>query len=518
MTRRPAQDVPAPARAPQARYLELVRLDDLERAPRNPKAHADDVIAGSVDHFGLVELITLDERTGRIVAGHGRLDSLLARRDAGATPPDGIELDTDGGWLVPVVRGWRSRSDADAESYLVTSNESTILGGWHRQELTELLAELEATSPQLLAVTGFTAADLDQMRADAAHATARAQSKTDPDDIPDPPPPVTQPGDLWLMGPHRLACGDSSDPAVLERLLDGDRARCLFTSPPYNIGAGYDSHDDKPTTWADYRAFLSAVLAATIAHVSDGGAVCWNIGTNPKTFHARQHLLLEEHGLTYLRTLVWQKVGVPLPLWHNTEADPRSGQFTPNYTHELVLVFARGDHDPAAEPDQSRALAAWPTRRPLTPAERAELVVIFAKGPKLKKGKPVSVADILANDVFTMAQPAATRDLPDGNATGRRTGGESNLDRRSVKAHPAPFPVALPEAFITHLADVGDIVLDPFAGVASTLLAAFRTGRRGYGVELDPGYVDVAVRRFEAHTGLTPVNAATGRPHTFLDN
>lgn len=142
------------------RRVEYMPLDSIERAPRNPKGHAASDIEGAIDRFGLGELPLLDERTGRLVAGHGRLDDFLARRDAGRGVPDGGRLDDDGGWLMPVVRGWASSTDADAEAYLITSNNLTTKGGWDRDGLAAILGDLAETDLALLTVTGFTEDDL----------------------------------------------------------------------------------------------------------------------------------------------------------------------------------------------------------------------------------------------------------------------------------------------------------------------------------------------------------------------
>lgn len=123
------------------RWTEYLPLDELQRAPRNPKGHADRLIAESMEVHGYVEQVTIDERTGRLVAGHGRLDSLLARKAAGAAPPDGILVDDQARWLVPVGRGWASADDQQAENYLLVSNEGTIAGGWVDGELLAMLDE-----------------------------------------------------------------------------------------------------------------------------------------------------------------------------------------------------------------------------------------------------------------------------------------------------------------------------------------------------------------------------------------
>lgn len=133
---------PAPAPVP-ARWLELVPLNELVPAEANPKDHDEATIDGSLEQFGYVEPILRDERTGRVVAGHGRMESLDRRQSAGDLPPDGIEIGEDGRWLVPIVRGWSSKDDDEARAYLVVSNRSSETGGWHRRQLAEYLADMD---------------------------------------------------------------------------------------------------------------------------------------------------------------------------------------------------------------------------------------------------------------------------------------------------------------------------------------------------------------------------------------
>lgn len=147
----------------ERRRIEYMPLSEVERAPRNPKRHDADGIRASIDHFGLAEVPLIDERTGRLVAGHGRLDDLTGRRNDGQGPPDGVDVDEHGEWLVPVIRGWRSRSDPDAEAYLVASNQLTAKAGWDRQGLAELMADLQDIDPALAELTGFDAGELDDL-------------------------------------------------------------------------------------------------------------------------------------------------------------------------------------------------------------------------------------------------------------------------------------------------------------------------------------------------------------------
>lgn len=145
------------------RAVQYMPLDQVVEAARNPKVHDVDGIAASITEHGLGELPLLDERTGRLVAGHGRIRDLRDRAARGQAPPDGVDLDPDGGWLVPIIRGWSSRSDPSASSYLVGSNRLTINGGFDDTSLVVLLQELLAESPDLLAAAGFTSGDLDDL-------------------------------------------------------------------------------------------------------------------------------------------------------------------------------------------------------------------------------------------------------------------------------------------------------------------------------------------------------------------
>jgi hypothetical protein len=124
------------------RRTEYVRLDHLTPDPANPKAHAMGTIDNSISRFGLIDQIVRDDRTGHIISGHGRHDTLTTMRDRGDSPPEGIRVDADGHWLVPVVVGWASRTDAEAHAALIALNRTTELGGWVDDSLISLLDEL----------------------------------------------------------------------------------------------------------------------------------------------------------------------------------------------------------------------------------------------------------------------------------------------------------------------------------------------------------------------------------------
>lgn len=128
------------------RRIEHMRLHEIPRVVRNPKEHDLPGIRTSIEAFGAVVAGELDERTGRLFVGHGRLQVLEEVAAEQVSPPEGVLVD-DGAWLVPIVRGWSSRSDADAEAYLIANNRLTERGGWEERMLAEVLADVRDRRP-----------------------------------------------------------------------------------------------------------------------------------------------------------------------------------------------------------------------------------------------------------------------------------------------------------------------------------------------------------------------------------
>lgn len=162
-----AENAAAGAPVPAAVDSDSLRVDylpllALKRAPRNPKDHDLGALSQSFQRFGFVSPVVMDDRTGQLVAGHGRLDGLLQRQRAGEPPPKGIRADEHGAWHVPVVRGWASQSDVDAEAYLLADNQMTIAGGWIDAELLMLMRDLDKDA-EGLAGTGFDRDDLNEL-------------------------------------------------------------------------------------------------------------------------------------------------------------------------------------------------------------------------------------------------------------------------------------------------------------------------------------------------------------------
>lgn len=139
-------------------YIKYLPLSTLRASGRNPKRHDLIALSESFSRFGYVAPMILDERTGLLVAGHGRLDALRQTKARGAKPPGRITVDATGEWLIPVVHGVAFASEVDAEGYLLTDNQQVLLGDWDDEELARVLADLQAQDG--LYGTGFDAQEM----------------------------------------------------------------------------------------------------------------------------------------------------------------------------------------------------------------------------------------------------------------------------------------------------------------------------------------------------------------------
>lgn len=164
----------------EPRRIEYMPLESLQADPRNPKDHSVGTINDSISRFGTIDPISIDGRTGYIISGHGRTKALRAMHSRGETAPDGVKVDENGTWLVPVYAGWSSRSDTEASAALIALNQTTVMGGWVDESLLTLLDELEDVDGGLTGV-GFDYDDIDSLRAALADAEDLSDQGEDPE-------------------------------------------------------------------------------------------------------------------------------------------------------------------------------------------------------------------------------------------------------------------------------------------------------------------------------------------------
>jgi DNA modification methylase len=416
--------------------VEYVPVDTLKAYKRALRTHSPahiEQLEASIQAFGFVQPILVDAE-GEIVGGHGIFE---AARKAGYRS-------------VPVLR-LSHLSEAEKRTLRIALNRLAEKSGWNQELLALEFKELLEFDLTLdlnfdLAITGFASPEIDQLIESEANA-----SDTDPDDLaPDidlTQPPVSRLGDLWLLGEHRLICGDARQEATYAKLLGGERAAMGIHDAPYNVAIqGHVSKSGRHNefvmgvgewTTDEFTAFLARFLQHATAF-SRPGAVQWAF---MDWRHMGEMLTAGRSvGLELKNLAVWNKGVGALGSMLQVQ-------------HELVFMF-RDPHGPLINNVQ------------------------FGKYGRTK------------SNVW---------DFP----------GAAGL-RKELKLHPTPKPVALVADAIRDVSHRNDIVLDCFSGSGTTLIACAKVGRRGYAVELDPHYVDVAITRWEQWSGGKVLHAATG--------
>jgi DNA modification methylase len=426
------------------RSLEIIPRPraELKPDPANPRRHSKkqiQQIAESIRVFGFNVPILVD-RDGNVIAGHGRL---LACRELGIDPVPTLCL----GHLTP----------AQARAFRIADNKLTENGTWDDRLLAEQLRDLSLSGLDFdIEVTGFEMGEID-LRIASLEDTPAAGS--DPADIlPEVSvaPLVSKLGDLWLLGRHRVLCGNTLDPETFTALMGQQRARMVFTDPPYNVpieghasGLGTIHHRPFPMASgemneAEFAAFL--------------GQACRNLAA------------FSTAGSLHYICIDWRHLDVLVAAGREAYGELKN-----------VCVWVK---DNAGMGSLYRS--------------QHELVPVFKQrgGPHRNN---VQLGQFGRNRSNVWRYPGAN--------SFARGGVEDNL----LALHPTVKPVAMVADAILDGSARGDVVLDAFLGSGTTVIAAERTGRRCCALELDPGYVDTAIRRWQTLTGDKTRHAATGR-------
>jgi DNA modification methylase len=303
-------------------------------------------------------------------------------------------------------------------------------------------------------LTGFEMGEIDIILDEAAEAKGENTDREDEFEESLPGPAVTQPGDLWTLGRHRLLCGNALDPLAYDLLLEGKKATFIFTDPPYNVcvdghvcGNGAIRHREfamasGEMSQEEFTEFLTTVFHHLTAHSADGSihGICmdWR--------HLNEMITAGNAAYTELKNLcVWAKTNAGMGSLYRSQ-------------HELIFIWKSGS------------------------APHVNNIELGRHGRN-------------RSNIWTYA-----------GANTMRPGRHEELSM-----HPTVKPVALVADAIKDCTRRGGLVLDPFCGSGTTLIAAERTGRKARALEIDAAYVDVAVRRWQTYTGKTAVLEATGQ-------
>jgi DNA modification methylase len=417
--------------------IEYTPVRELHPYPNNARKHTEKQIRqlmGSVRRFGFNNPVLIDDNK-QIIAGHGRVEA--AKR---------LGIDA-----VPTCR-LSHLSEAEKRAYILADNRLAEKAHWDKgmvaielQGLIELDFDVE--------LTGFDTPEIDLILDAAREATEEAPGPED-----DVPPcrsgdAVSRPGDLWVLGQHRLMCADARSEAAYQGLLDGAKAQFIITDPPYNVrvdgnvcGLGKIRHREfamasGEMSEAEFTAFLEAVFRLLAANSIDGSIhdifMDWR--------HLTEMMATGRTVYSELKNLcIWNKSTAGMGTFYRSK-------------HELVFVWKNGT------------------------------------APHINH--------------FELGQHGRSRtnvwDYPGVNST--RAGRMEELP-----LHPTVKPVGLVADAIKDCSKRGGLVLDPFCGSGTILIAAERTGRKARAIEIDPLYVDVAIQRWETYTGKSAILASSG--------
>lgn len=414
---------------PSAFQTEVWEIGQVYADPMNYRKHPPEQLsqlASSLKKRGFRKPIVVQKSTGMVIAGHGLL---MAAQLIGLQKV--------------VVAPWDC-SDHEARSYLVADNELSRLAVDDDEMLNTLLAELAeaAGSAEDLIDEGI-GFEFDELieRIDAPLLEQASEEMEQEPDTPElPEEPETELGDVWVLGSHRLICGDSTKPETYEALMEGKLADMVFTDPPYGVsyqGKSESAPDaehrrailNDEITGDDLVQFLMAMFNALPLRVGANLYVCHADTTRVQfetAFNRRFHLG---------SVIIWDKG---------------------------TATFGRQDYRWRHEP----ILYGW-----------------------LEGSGRIRVKDRTETTVWSMSAY-----------------GGDNV--RTKRQHPTQKPAALPRRAILNSSRRGDIVLEPFGGSGSTLLAAEQVGRVCYAVELDPAFCDVIKTRWEMMTGRKAIKVA----------
>ena len=385
--------------------IEKKNVKDLLPADYNPRKDLKpgdpeyEKLKRSIEQFGYVEPVIWNEKTGRVVGGHQRLKVLT---DMGITEVDVVVVDMD----------------TEKEKALnIALNK--ISGEWDTEKLALVIADLQGTDFDV-SLTGFDPEELEDLFRD----DVKGGVKEDDFDVEAElkKPTFSKAGDLWMLGEHRLFCGDSTKPETFDLLMNGKKANLVVTDPPYNVDYKGSAGKIKNDSMAEdqFEQFLLDAYLQMEAAMADDASIY--------VFHSDSHGLafrkaFEEAGFYLSGCCIWKKQSLVL------------GRSPYQWQHEPVLF-------------------GWK-----------------------KKGKHQWYTGRKESTIWEFDKPKKNKD------------------------HPTMKPIALVSYPIMNSTMTGCLVLDPFGGSGSTLIACEQTGRICYTVELDEKFCDVIVRRYIEQVG-----------------
>jgi len=454
----------------------IVNTDEVQGNPKNPNQHPDDqvaLLAKVIKKQGWRAPITISTLSGLVVRGHGRL--MAAKRlGTSAVPVDYQDYE----------------SEADEYADLIADNRLAELANLDNRMLLDLMADIEDLGGDT-SLTAYSEEELTRMINQISGAGDTVPIGED--DVIEPPAgdPVTRPGDLWLLGPHRVLCGDATSAKDVAYLMDSELASLIFTDPPYGIsyvatsdkfGGSCILGDDKTEDDLIISLLAPAFKLAARHSTDSAGFYIWHAYQTRKEYEYS----LEAAGLKERQYLTWVKPHMVLGWSHW------------RWQSEPCFYASKAGFEPAFYGDRANS-AIWY----VTQAEPKDVTITLGGGiavmdgqggklvilPSTQKNKKLRHIRLTKKDQVLHVTRA------DDDSTVWEVGRDGGHE------HPTQKPVELGRRAIENGTNKGEIVLDLFLGSGSTLIGAEITGRACYGTELDPKFCDVIVSRWERYTG-----------------
>lgn len=439
-------------------HSEMVDLFSLVPNPRNPNTHPVkqiELLAKIIKNYGWRHPIIVSKKSGFVVAGHGRREAALLL-NLEKVPVDYQDF----------------KNEAEEWAVLINDNKIAELAEMNQEELASLVAELGKDFDfDLLAMTGAEIAEL--MATSSSGAVLDDNFDIDSAINEGEKNPITQIGDIWQLGDHRLICGDSTEQGVFERLMDGEKADMIFTDPPYNVN--YESGDGKKIqndhmAPGEFNRFLFEAFSRMF-EVSNAGAPIYVCHADSEGSNFRG--ALTGAGWLLKQCLIWVKNNFVL------------GRQDYQWKHEPILYGWK----PGA------AHKWYGKRKQSTVIEEFGETLLLQKD-STGEGFILQIKDAMTMQTIVIQIPSYEIVASDELSSIWR------VDKPLKSAeHPTMKPIPLCAKAILNSSKPNDIVLDSFGGSGSTLIACEKTGRKCRTIELDPIYAGVIVKRWEELTG-----------------
>ena len=478
--------------------IERRKIAELKNDPANARKHSPrnlKAIRDSLDVFGQQKPIVVDSR-GVVIAGNGTLE---AARELGWGEIDVAVTDLD---------------PAHAQAFGIADNRTAELAEWDTDVLGQLLEGMDSDLADILSID-------DLELPDSIDGGEQGEGLTDPDEVPEPPEEaITQTGDLWLLGEHRLLCGDSTSAEDVGRLFGGGTATMVHADPPYGMGKEKDGIANDNLYREKLDAFQMDWWRTWRPHLfGNGSAYIWG---NAEDLWRLWHCggLSESERMTFRSEITWDKGGggfgvgtEKLRLYFPSErclffmlGEQGFNTNADNYWQgwESIRTYLVGERDKVGWNNKTvaalfgfhaRMADHWFTKSQwsMPTIEQYKRLKAESKGKAFKR----EYDDLKREWYETRAYFDNTHDnMTDVWPFSRVVGDDRH-------GHATPKPVEMVARAINSSSREGDAIAAPFGGTGPEIIAAEQLGRKCYGMEIDPKYCDVIVKRWEDFTGQT---------------